>query len=151
MNATFDTTAMSCNKQRDTLASEMGRCDRRVNGRYPITLELQYKLLNKGRVEYLGIGRTLNISSGGVLLATDQLLPPAGFIELAIQWPFLLREVCSLKLVMRGRIVRCDTNCKVIAVKADHHEFRTAGVCSPKGRTMTAGVVSCTGSISPGQ
>lgn len=32
-----------------------------------VTLELQYKLLNKGRVEHLGIGRTLAISSGGVL------------------------------------------------------------------------------------
>ncbi len=63
----------------------------------------------------------------------------------------LLREVCSLKLVMRGRIVRCDTNSKVIAVKADHHEFRTAGVCPPKVRTITAGAVSCMGSTSPGQ
>ena len=124
------------------MADETGQCDRRVNWRYPITLGLQYKLLNKRRLDHVGIGRTLNISSGGVLFETDQLLPPTGFIELAIQWPFLLHEVCSMKLVMRGRIVRCDANSKVIAVKAEHHEFHTAGVRSPKGRTMTAGAVS---------
>jgi hypothetical protein len=76
----------------------------------------------------VGCGRTLNISSRGVLLETDQLLPPTGVVELAIQWPFLLHEVCSLKLVMRGRIVRRDYQTKATAVRAEFHEFRTAGV-----------------------
>lgn len=105
--------------------------DQRVNGRYPIALEVQYKLLRGDRVnkvDRVGCGRTLNISSGGVLFETDQLLPPTGFVELAIQWPFLLREVCSLKLVMRGRIVRRDNHTKATAVRAESHEFRTAGV-----------------------
>ena len=145
MSAIRGTTAVWSHKECDTVPSEMGRGDRRVNGRYPITLELRYKLLNRRRVEHLGTGRTLNISSGGVLFETDQLLPQTGFIEVAIQWPVLLREVCSLKLVMRGRIVRCDRNSKVIAIKAKYHEFLTAGVRAPKGRTMTAGGVSCIG------
>jgi hypothetical protein len=120
----------------------MRRGDQRINGRYPITLELQYKLLNKGRVERLGIGRTLNISSGGVLFEADTLLPTTGRIELALSWPVLLEGICNLKLVMRGRIVRCDTNSKAIAVKAEYREFHTSGVRSPRGRTMTAGAVS---------
>ena len=112
--------------------------DQRLNGRYPITLELQYKLLNKGRVEHLGVGRTLNISSGGVLFQADGILPPTGPIELALTWPFLLEGICNLKLVMRGRVVRCDAGSRAIAVKAEYHEFHTAGVRSPKVRTMTA-------------
>jgi hypothetical protein len=112
--------------------------DQRLNGRYPISLELQYKLLNKGRVEHLGVGRTLNISSGGVLFEADGLLPRTGPIELALSWPFLLEGICNLKLVMRGRIVRCDTSSRAIAVKAEYHEFHTAGVRSPKVRAMTA-------------
>jgi hypothetical protein len=115
--------------------------DQRVNGRYPIILELQYKLLNKGRVEHLGAGRTLNISSGGVLFEADSLLHPTGSIELAMTWPFLLEGICNLKLVMRGRIVRCDTSSKAIAVKAEYHEFHTAGVRVAKVRTMTAAAV----------
>ena len=111
--------------------------DQRLNGRYPITLDLQYKLLNKGRVEH-GVGRTLNISSGGVLFEADGFLPPTGPIELALSWPFLLEGICNLKLVMRGRIVRCDTSSRSIAVKAEYHEFHTAGVRSSKVRTMAA-------------
>jgi len=118
--------------------AEINSGDQRLNGRYPITLELQYKLLNKGRVEHLGVGRTLNISSGGVLFEADGLLPPTGPIELALSWPFLLEGICNLKLVMRGRIVRCDTSSRAIAVKTEFHEFHTAGVRSSKVRTMTA-------------
>ena len=88
MSAISDATDVSSHKQSATVPSEMGRRDRRVNGRYPITLELQYKLMSKGRVEHVGIGLSLNISSGGVLFETNELLPPTGFIELAIQWPF---------------------------------------------------------------
>jgi len=142
MNAISDASAELSRTRRATVLSETHRGDQRVNERYPITLELQYKLLNKGRVEHLGIGRTLNISSGGVLFEADALLPATGPIELAMSWPFLLEGICNLKLVMRGRIVRCDTNSKVIAVRAEHHEFHTAGVRSPKGPTMVAGAVS---------
>lgn len=110
------------------MVSQEQQVDQRANGRYPISLEVQYKVLRGDRVDRVGCGRTLNISSGGVLLETDDLLPPTGMVELAIQWPFLLREVCSLKLVMRGRIVRRDYQTKATAVRAEFHEFRTAGV-----------------------
>jgi hypothetical protein len=106
--------------------------DQRANGRYPIALDVQYKLLRGDRVISVGCGKTLNISSGGVLLETDQPLPPSGVVELAIQWPFLLREVCSLKLVVRGRIVRRDYDTRATAVRTESHEFRTAGIRSSR-------------------
>src|SRR5689334_23123221 len=43
------------------------RDDRRSSMRYPIVLELQYTLVNEGGVECRGSGRTLDISSSGVL------------------------------------------------------------------------------------
>ncbi len=130
--------------------SEEQRFDQRANGRYPIALEVQYKLLRGDRVLRMGCGKTLNISSGGVLFETDELLPPTGLVEVAIQWPFLLRKVCSLKLVMRGRIVRRDYHSKATAVRAQSHEFRTAGirtssredVRSSPAKVMTASGVS---------
>lgn len=103
--------------------------DRRSKRRYPIHLEVQYKLLKHRRVERLGSGRTLNISSCGVLFEADGHLPTSGAIELALNWPFLLHGSCNLKLVMRGRIVR--TNEKAIAIRAEFHEFRTAGAHTP--------------------
>ena len=116
------------------------RTNQRSKDRYPIELELQYKLLRKSRVERLGVGKTLNMSSHGVLIETDQPLPPSGWVELAIKWPFLLEGGCGLKLVMRGRIVRCDASIKATAVRTDYHELRTAGVQSFK--TLPSGAAS---------
>jgi len=114
--------------------------DQRLTGRYPISLEVQYRLIEKRQVGRLGFGRTLNISSGGVLFEPDHPLPADSEIELAMKWPFLLHGTCGLKLVMRGRIVRCDPNSTVTAVRAESHEFRTAGLRSTK--TIAAGASS---------
>jgi len=104
---------------------ESHRVDQRSNRRYPIALEVEYKVLRKGRVERLGLGRTLNVSSGGVLFEAHEPLPAGGSIELLMHWPFLLEGVCPLKLVIHGSVVRSDS--KGIAVRSKHHEFRTAG------------------------
>ena len=87
-------------------------------------MELQYKLLNKERIKRFGFGRTVNLSSGGVLFEADCRLPASGPIELAMNWPYL-DGVVTLKLVVSGSIVRSDA--KAIAVKVEQHEFRTAG------------------------
>ena len=109
---------------------ESHRADQRLNRRYPIALEIEYKLLRKGRVERLGLGRTLNVSSGGVLFEADEPLPAGNSIELLMYWPFLLEGVCPLKLVIHGNVVRSDG--KRVAVQTKHHEFRTAGTRSSK-------------------
>jgi hypothetical protein len=112
--------------------AEPQRSDPRLHRRYPITLDVQYKLLNKDRKKRFGFARTLNMSSVGVLLAADDSLPASSLIELAINWPFLLNGVCPLRLVMRGRIVRSDSN--GVAIQVWHHEFRTAGPSPFRGR-----------------
>jgi hypothetical protein len=99
--------------------------ERRANRRYPITLQLQYKLIRKGRVQRLGLGRTINISSHGVLFETDDAVPTSGQMELAMNWPFLLQGSRALKLIMRGRILRMQE--KTVALKMEFREFRTAG------------------------
>ena len=93
-------------------SAEIPRSDPRLHSRYPIKLDLQYKLLSRGRVQHLGCGRTLNMSSGGVLFEADDILeitdilPGSPTVELVLDWPLLLGQVCMLKLVVRGRIVR---------------------------------------------
>ena len=107
---------------------ESHRADQRSSRRYPITLEMEYKLLRKGRVERLGLGKTLNVSSGGVLFQANESLPAGSSIEILMHWPFLLEGVCPLKLVIQGSVVRSDG--KGVAVRTKHHEFRTAGARS---------------------
>jgi len=110
--------------------------DKRSHQRYPITLDLDYKVMHRGQVERLGSGRTVNISSGGVLIDVGESMRPGRHIELVLNWPFLLEGVCPLKLIVRGRVVRADG--RAVAVKAKHHEFRTAGVRVESDRLSVA-------------
>jgi hypothetical protein len=103
-----------------------GRRDQRAHRRYPISLSVNYKLLTRGRIDHAGSGETLNVSSGGACFRCAESLPAGGSIELVMNWPFLLEGVCPLKLVMRGRIVRSDG--QRVAIQAEQHEFRTAGM-----------------------
>ena len=112
--------------------AEQRLSDQRLHHRYPIALDAQFRLLNEDWRKRVGRARTINMSSGGVLLATIDSLPSNCMIEVAIDWPFLLDGVCPLRLVMRGCIVRNDGN--GVAVKVWHHEFRTAGVPSSRDR-----------------
>jgi hypothetical protein len=115
--------------------------EHRSHQRYPIKLEVEYRVLKKGRVER-GFGRTLNISSGGVFFETKSSVPPNGQIELLLNWSFLLEVKYPLKLVMRDRIVRTDG--KGVAIKFKHHEFRTAGARRTKGQSSQHKVRSLT-------
>src|SRR5271155_3694946 len=89
--------------------------DKRTHQRYPIALDLEYKVLYRGRVESLGSGRTVNMSSGGILIDASDIMRHGRLIELVVNWPFLLEGVCPLKLIVRGRIVRTDG--RAVAVK----------------------------------
>ncbi len=109
--------------------------EQRSHQRYPIELEMEYRLLAKGHSELVGSGKTRNISSGGVLFEALGSRPATGTIELMLSWPFLLEGVCPLKLVMKGRIVRSDV--RGIAIESNYHEFRTAGSRIVKGRSST--------------
>jgi hypothetical protein len=105
---------------------EVRRSDQRLHRRYPISLEIEYRLLNRGRVERLGFGRTLNISKGGALFECNDSLPVGSTVEIVLTWPFMLEGVCPLNLVLNGRVVR--SNSRASAVQTRQHEFRTVGI-----------------------
>jgi hypothetical protein len=100
--------------------------DRRSDRRYPILLELRWKLIRRKRVLDTGIGGTLDLSRGGVRFESGRPLPEGSSVELAISWPVLLHNVAPMQLVVQGRIVRSE-GCR-IAMRMTQHEFRTVGV-----------------------
>jgi PilZ domain len=97
--------------------------DRRDDRRYSIELDLRYKVIARTRVQLNGAGRTLNMSSGGILFNTDQSLPLGAFVELSIHWPVLLQNTCPLTLLVVGRVVRFENS--TVAVKISRYEFMT--------------------------
>jgi hypothetical protein len=104
--------------------------DRRENKRYTLTLEVKYKLIRRKKLVQSGAGRTIDISSGGVLIETDRPLPPGLNMELSISWPVLLNDVAPMRLFVTGRIVRSVRN--RAAVRTGQYEFRTQGATSAR-------------------
>ena len=99
--------------------------DRRHSDRFPIEREVRFRVLNKRGGEEAGEGKTLNISSSGVLFTSEQLLLPGRRLELAISWPVQLNNQVALKLVARGRVVRFEEG--RAAIEIQQYEFRTQG------------------------
>jgi PilZ domain len=103
--------------------NENEQADRRHSDRFPIEREVRYRVLNKRSSEEIGDGKTLNISSSGVLFTTEHMLLPGRRMELAISWPAQLNNKTPLKLVARGRVVRFEGG--RAAMEIQQYEFRT--------------------------
>jgi hypothetical protein len=69
------------------------------------------------------MGRTVNISSGGLLVEADQRTQVGAKVELNIEWPSLLDGSIPLQLVAVGRVVRCLESGFALAFK--EYQFRT--------------------------
>ena len=99
--------------------------DRRSKRRFQIDQEVKYKMLYGQRIAETGVGRTLNISSGGVWFSTESMLTSGMPIEISMNWPVLLNDSCPMKLMIYGCVVR--SNEKGAAVAIERYEFRTQG------------------------
>jgi PilZ domain len=100
--------------------------ERRSSNRLPIERDVRYKVLGgKKSVTQVGLGKTLNISSGGVLFTTESPLPEGERVELAVSWPAQLNDVLPLKLVALGRLVRTEDTQAAISI--ERYEFKTRG------------------------
>jgi hypothetical protein len=98
--------------------------ERRSSRRFPIERQVRFKV--RGELPPLaGNGITVNMSSGGVLFTTDQLLRRGSPVMLEIKWPVLLDDSRPLKLVTRGPIVWCDGG--KAAMHIEKWEFHTQG------------------------
>ena len=109
-----------------SLVQQVGNTsDRRTTDRFPIVRELRYRIPSSRGQANWGTGRTVDISSCGILFAAEAPLPAGRRVELAISWPAHLDGRCALKLVARGRVSRCRGN--EVAVEIEKYEFRTQG------------------------
>ena len=99
--------------------------ERRTKRRFQIDQEVKYKMLYGQRIAETGVGRTMNISSGGVWFSTESMLTSGMPVELSMNWPVLLNDSCPMKLMIYGCVVR--SNEKGAAVAIERYEFRTQG------------------------
>lgn len=98
--------------------------ERRATRRFAIEQEVSYKVLDhRAAVPEGGDGKTLDISSKGVLFETVERLRPGKRVEVSVNWPAQLEGGCPLKFVAVGRVVRADET--RAAMHIEQHEFRT--------------------------
>jgi hypothetical protein len=100
--------------------------DRRFDRRYQLQLEVRWKLIRRRKIQDAGAGRTIDLSSGGILFDASRPLPVGFNVELSISWPVLLHNVAPMQLVAVGRIVRSSG--AHVAIHITQHEFRTTGI-----------------------
>ena len=102
--------------------------ERRMTSRFPVQQEIRYRLLQPRSVEKAGTGKTVDVSSGGILFTTTERLPPGRLVEIAMHWPARLHGTCPLQFVATGRVVRSDKS--TAAVRIQRYEFRTRSLTS---------------------
>ena len=97
--------------------------ERRSKARYPMELNVRYRILTNGRA-LPGIGRTLNVSSCGLLIASDQQIVHDGSrLQLSLEWPLLLDGTTPLQLIAECRVIRCQP--ERFAVRLERYQFHT--------------------------
>ena len=98
--------------------------ERRKSRRFLIELDLRYKVVSRWSEILMGVGRTLNISSSGVLFTSDYQFPIDTRVEVSMRGPVELNEQCGLNLVGRGPIIRHRKGQLVLRFRQS--EFRTS-------------------------
>jgi hypothetical protein len=100
-----------------------GGLDQRKSQRFPVKEEVRYRVFQTKTAQLVGIGRTVNISSGGILFMTSEPLPTGCLVEISVTWPARLSGY-PLQLVVTGPIVRADFD--KAAARILRYEFRRA-------------------------
>jgi hypothetical protein len=111
--------------ERHAAAESLRPNERRSAMRFPIERDARYRVYKRSTIE-VGTGKTINMSSTGVLFTTQRALKPGERIELSAAWPAQLDNKCPLKLVMSGRVIRASD--AVAAMVIERYEFRTQGI-----------------------
>jgi hypothetical protein len=102
--------------------------DRRLQRRYPLELDLEFRVIHDDKVVSTGAGRTGNISSGGVLFYAENVT--AGpHVELSVRWPAVLGNSPFLELRIYGRLVRHDS--QGVAIRMNKYHFEK--LCDARG------------------
>lgn len=82
--------------------------ERRSEERFPIRMDLSYRLWLQRQSVSEGSGTTVDVSSTGVLFTPGLIYPQDSSAELFIKWPVLYDNVLPLGLAVVGLVVRSD-------------------------------------------
>jgi hypothetical protein len=114
---------MKANDHREA-SDGKGAIERRSRLRFPFELSVSFRTLGHA-YPVTGVGRIVNMSSTGVLIAHQHQISAGTLVELNIDWPTRLDGRVPLRLIAIGTVVRCERFS--FAVGLERHCFRIAG------------------------
>lgn len=108
------------------------QAERRFKPRYRLDLNVRFRCLSGSF--FSGAGQALNLSSGGILVAspkpvTQDAIIVGALLEMRIEWPSLLDGKVPLQLIAVGRVVR--RRAAGFAATFEQYKFRTASSIQP--------------------
>src|ERR1041384_1976994 len=80
----------------------------RAKTRYSMEVDLEYRLVDAVKGVITGRGRSINLSSTGVLFESETALMPGMRVALFVVWPARLESGIGLKLCITGRTIRAQ-------------------------------------------
>src|SRR5665213_1908185 len=98
--------------------------ERRSRLRFPFELRVSFRTLGQS-YPVAGMGRVVNISSSGILVAYQHEISAGTPVELNIDWPARLDGRIPLQLAAVGTVIRCELFS--FAVGLERYRFRVAG------------------------
>jgi hypothetical protein len=72
---------------------------------------------------FCAVGKTINVSSGGLLIISPCQVSERTELQLMLEWPTRLDGKVPLQLVVRGTVVRSEATRFAVALRS--HHFRT--------------------------
>ena len=121
--------------------------ERRTKTRYPVRLNVRYQTIGRPAT-FSGTGKTVDVSSGGVLIESQDEVAPGARLRVTMEWPTLLNGSTPLQLVTIGRVVRSEG--LLFALAIEHYQFRTMRRDSPLS-SKSASVAAVGTQIAPGR
>jgi hypothetical protein len=82
--------------------------ERRRSSRWPIGLHAACSLVGKRQGGADFTATTVNVSSHGALMETEQDLSIGTAVQVSLHWPILPQNTRKLKLVVKGRVMRIE-------------------------------------------
>lgn len=127
------------------VSSSTTPADQRLKVRYPLELSVRFRSRSDS-ARFSGAGRTVNLSSGGVLVISEYVaqyeIRVGARMEMSIEWPSMLDGRIPLQFVAIGRVLRLGAS--VFAATFERHQFRTLRSSSQQLARLGGDVVQWT-------
>lgn len=102
--------------------------ERRSRFRYPLGLAVRFRANGAGS-PFSAVDVVINMSSGGILVASERPLTAGAVVEMRIEWPARLEGRIPLQLFAKGRVLRKETS--AFAAAFERYEFRILKSSTP--------------------